>query len=267
MDDLDENAINIFTDGSSFSHPREGGMGIRFVTIDENGHEVIHDYQPVGYRGATNQQMELMACIEALNVLTSRNSPIDVTDYQKILIKTDSRYVVDNFANAKFNWPRSKWLTRDGTPVINTDLWKELVKRATKIGRRVDIRWVKGHKTSSHNKAADKLARASAKQAVRPPIAIQTVRRKKTTQSMERGSVRLTGQRLTIRIVTDRYFRTQRCYGYTYEVISKASPYFRKMDTAFSDILLRAGHTYFVLMNDSNKNPRIVKLYKEAASL
>jgi ribonuclease HI len=263
MDNIDENAINIFTDGSSYQHPRKGGMGIRFVTVGEDGHEVTCDYQPVGVRGANNQQMELLACSEALKLLTSRNSPIELGAFQKIIINTDSMYVVDNFNNAKFNWPKSRWLTRDGTPVANTKLWKDLVKRATTIGMRAEIRWVKGHKASLHNRAADKLAKGSAKQATRPPVSIVSVRRKKTKKSVLRGSVPLSGQRLTIRVITNEYLRQQRCYKYMYEVMSKASPYFGNVDVAYSDHLIRDGHTYYVLMGVETRNPRIVKVYRE----
>lgn len=64
MDNLDENALNIFTDGSSLSNPRKGGVGVRFITIDDNGNEKVYDYTPLGYKGATNNQMELKAVID-----------------------------------------------------------------------------------------------------------------------------------------------------------------------------------------------------------
>jgi ribonuclease HI len=263
MDNLDENAINIFTDGSMYSNPRVGGMGIRFVVVGDDGHEQTFDYQPIGSRGATNQQMELLACIEALNVLTSRHAPIEIRGYSKIIINTDSRYVVDNFDNAKYRWRQSGWLTRDRAPVLNAGFWKELVRRVTKIGLRVEIRWVKGHKDSVHNRAADRLAKASAKNAPGRPVSIVSVRRKKTSHSLVRGSVEVTGQRLTIRIITDEYLKVQRCYKYKYEVMSKASSYYGLVDLVFSDVMLRAGHTYYVRMNDQTKNPRIVRSYRE----
>lgn len=265
MDNLDENAINIYTDGSSYSHPRAGGMGVRVITLDEDGHEVIHDEQIVGFRGATNQQMELKACIEALKLLLGRHSPVDLSNFPKIIINTDSRYVVDNLNNAKFAWRKKRWLTWEGTPVANAQLWKELVKAIAAVRCRVDIRWVKGHKASIHNRAADRLAKASAKSSIQGPLTVTSVRRKKTTQSIERGSVELSGQRLTIRIITDEYLRVQRCYKYKYEVMSRGSAYFRSVDLAYSDVLLRAGHTYYVLMNDNSKNPRIRKMYREVS--
>ena len=134
-DVIDENAVNVYTDGSSYSGPRKGGMGIVFVIVNDAGNEVTFEEQPTGYQGATNQQMELQACIEALKILGGRRSPVDLSRYRKIIIKTDSMYVVENKDRAKYEWPRSKWLTRDGSPVANTAQWKELIKRSSSIDR------------------------------------------------------------------------------------------------------------------------------------
>lgn len=65
---LRDNALNIFADGSSLPRPRRGGIGIRFVTTNALGDEVIEDHYLPGYKGATNNQMELMACIKALDI-------------------------------------------------------------------------------------------------------------------------------------------------------------------------------------------------------
>jgi len=262
-DVIDDTAINVFTDGSSYSGPRRGGMGMVFVVVDLDGNEVVHEHSPLGHRNATNNQMELQACVEALDYLTSRYCEIEITQFSKVIINTDSLYVADNFNRAKFEWSRSKWLTRNGAPVANAQIWKELLRRIAKIGLRVDIAWVKGHKTSTLNKTADRLAKASAKGVLRPALTQVSVRRKKTSNTVERGSVVLSGQRLTIRIITTEYLRVQRQWKYMYEVMSKASPYFAKMDLAYGDAALRDGHTYFVLMNDNTANPRIQKMFRE----
>jgi ribonuclease HI len=117
MEVLDENALNIYADGSSLSHPRRGGIGYRFVTVGEDGHEVTHDSAHPGYREATNQQMELLACIKAINEATGRNAPFDLSRYTKIVIYTDSQYVVENLNNARSSWPHADWTTADGTPL------------------------------------------------------------------------------------------------------------------------------------------------------
>ena len=83
--------------------------------------------------------------------------------------------------------------------------------------------------------AADKLAKQSAKGGLRSPLTQVSVRRKRTSESMEAGSVRLSNQRLTIRVITCEYLRVQHLWKYKYEVMSPKSPYFGKVDVAFSE--------------------------------
>jgi ribonuclease HI len=257
---IDERAVNVFTDGSSYSGPRRGGIGYRIVTVDEDGHEVVHDCPQQGFRSGTNQEMELMACIAALRDLGGRHPTVDVRGFSRVVLHTDSTYVADNYTSARFTWPTTGWMTRDGNPVVNAQLWKDLVSAVKKVGSRVDIQWGKGHSSvNPHNKAVDKLAKASAKGVLQEPIAISRVRRKQSPQSTEPGSIVPEGQKTTIRIITDRWLKTQRLYVYKIEVVSPRSPFYQKVDNFFSEIMLDAGHTYVVEFNDDVKRPRIIK--------
>jgi hypothetical protein len=71
------------------------------------------------------------------------------------------------------------------------------------------------------------------------------------------------GQRLLIRIVTCEYLRVQRLNKYKYEVLSKGSKYFGKVDLIYSTHDLRAGHHYEVSVNQSESNPRILNVLRE----
>lgn len=139
---LRENVLNIFTDGSSFQSPRSGGIGIRFVLVDSDGDEQIHDIQSLGYKNATNNQMELKACIMALEEAVRLHLTSGRT---KIIVYTDSLYVVDNYKKAMFDWSTTRWHRRSGAPVLNADLWKDLIKAIRKTRLRVDFEWIKGH--------------------------------------------------------------------------------------------------------------------------
>ncbi len=258
MEALDENALNIYTDGSSFSHPRRGGIGYRFVTVGDDGHEVTHDSAHAGYKEATNQQMELLACITAIKEATGRNSSVDLSRFTKIVIYTDSMYVVENLNNARSTWPHAGWTTADGTPVRNAELWKELARLTTQqYGIRIDFTWIKGKK-SPHAKAVDRLAKASADQAFNEPLTPSRVRRKRSPHQVSRGSVQMEGQDATIHIITDKYHALPRQYEYKYEVVSDDSPYFEAVDFIYSEppIVLSAGHSYEVRFNDDTSNPR-----------
>ncbi len=255
-----EDALNIYTDGSSYSGPRKGGIGIRFITFNNEGYEQIQDSKPSGFKGATNNQMELYACTYAL-----KEAPklFNLNSFNKVVINTDSLYIVNNHNNALFNWPRNRWRNREGRPIENTTFWKDLVKAIKKINKKVEFYWVEGHSKDIHNRAVDKLAKQSAKNALNDPLAIESVRRKTSEKSLERGSVKMHGQRLLIRIISNAYFKTQRIYKYRYEVLSKASKYYGNVDIIFSEELLRDGHCFCVSLNKNTANPTIMRVIKE----
>jgi ribonuclease HI len=261
---LDEHALNIFTDGSCLPEPRRGGIAFRIVVVDEDGHEVPYDEQLPGRRAATSQEMELLAPIEALNFVNGRHSPVDPRNYAKVVVYTDSQYLANNLYNAQVVWPKRKWFDRDGNPIVNAALWKELVHAVQKTPRTVRIAWAKGHSASNpHNKAVDKLAKASARGHLREPVTVSRVRRKHTSESTEAGSVKAEGQRVTLRIIQDRWLKPQRMYMYKYEVTSTESRFFGKVDTIYSDQMLSAGHEYEVQLNSDPRRPRIERVYGE----
>lgn len=255
-----EDTLNIYTDGSSYSSPRRGGIGIRYITINEAGDEEYEDDAPMGYKEATNNQMELMACILALKG-ACKHSSINIVN--QVYIFTDSMYVRDNYTRAMYVWPKQKWCNRDGRPIDNCDLWKDLVKLILKVPKKVKFEWVKGHSNNKHNKAVDKLAKQSAKGVLNPPLNVTAVRRKKSEQSVKRSSIDMHGQIFSIRIITDTYLRAQRVYKYKYEIISDNDEHFGCVDVIYSTHVLGAGHHYKVKVNEDVKNPRIIEVIEE----
>jgi ribonuclease HI len=75
-----EGALTVFTDGSSLSKPRRGGIGIRFVFCDSQGEETVWDDVEEGFAGATNNQMELMAVITAMKEIQGRRFPAEILE-------------------------------------------------------------------------------------------------------------------------------------------------------------------------------------------
>lgn len=255
-----ENALNIYTDGSSFSNPRRGGIALRFVTVNELGDEVIADDILTGHQGATNNEMELLACIKALECALKHGSLAKV---EKVCIFTDSMYVATNASRAMFQWPKTSWKNSNGRPIENTQLWKDLIKLIKKIPKRVEFEWVKGHAKNIHNKAVDKLAKKSAKGVLNPALKPTTVRRKISKNSVQVGCVVMRGQTLKIRVITDTYLRTQKVYKYKYEVLLESGEFAGSVDLIYSTHCLRAGHHYEVRVNDTTKNPRIIEVLSE----
>jgi ribonuclease HI len=258
-----DDAINIYTDGSSLSRPRSGGIGIRLVIINPLGQEEVEDISPVGYAGATNNEMELKACIEGLK--EAMHHPA-FGSFGRIAIHSDSQYVVENYTRALCVWSKNKWRNLQGKPVDNAPLWENLlhnVKKCYTYHKRVDFHWVEAHAKNRHHKAADKLARQSAKNAFNPSLAVVKVRRKRSRKSVEPGCVPMRNQRISIRIINDKYLKLQKCFKYKYEVISKRNPYFGNIDFAYSKIMLNAGHCYSIRFNENPHNPMIIKMFKE----
>ena len=213
---------------------------------------------PPGYKNGTNNQMELKACLVAL-----KESSKFEREWPQIIIRTDSKYVADNYLKAIYQWQKDGWMRHDGAPVLNAEMWKELAKLMKEAGCRVNIEKVKAHEDDEYNKQVDKLARDSARRASHDPLYVVNVRRKKTPIKFVAGSVVMEGQTMSIRIVTAGHLKLQNLYRYKYEVLSMESPYFNVTDTAVSDRALLAEHHYSVRFNKEKGNPRIIEVYSE----
>ena len=236
-------------------------MGIRYVYLDETELEHRIDLDQTGNESATNNQMELRAVIEGIRQSTQQDIQ---ASYNSIEVRTDSRYVVDNKNNAVYSWSKNGWLNRDGKPVENAQLWKELIKVIRNVSYRIEIVWVKGHSLDQDNRAVDRLARKSAKSLLDPPLVQSKLRRKKSDQKTKKGSIEMKGQRVSIHVINDEYMKLQKLSKYRYEIISPGSEYFQKLDTVYSELHhLRSGHKHIVTFNANNKNPRILKLIRE----
>jgi ribonuclease HI len=264
-DYLHDDYLYIYTDGSMYAEPRAGGMGIIFVATGDDGHEELRPLEMAGHSGANSNQMELQAAIEALKAVKQGYAPIDASKYTRLVIRTDSPYVANHYLHPRSTWPQNGWRTRDGNPVANVPQWKELDRLMHQVGMRVEFEWVKGHKTSANNKRADKLAKVSAKTAHKPRPGRSRVRRKVSPLKTEKGCVGMDGQMLTIRIIEDDWIVEAKMNTYRYEVMSRRSPYFQKVDIIHSDadLVLKAGHTYRVRVNTEQAAPRVMKVFAE----
>lgn len=252
-----DDALNISIDGSSRSRPRRGGVGVVFVLLNKNGYEEPLEILLPGYKGANSQQMELQAGIEALKLALKHDVPSG-----RVAISTDSNYVFKNYKNAMFLWPNTQWRRDGGQPVANTTQWKELVRLIKKFYW-VEFYKTKGHSKDLNNRAADRLAKESAKNPWNKPPIPTEVTQKKTSNSARRGNVEMLGQRLSIFIVGASYLKPHRIHDYRYKVTSKGSKYFDQMDFVYSEEVLKRGHTYYVVMNDNPKYPKIRKVIRE----
>lgn len=267
MEYPDEDALNIYTDGSMLPGPRRGGLAGLFLLINEDGEEEEYPLEPVGYSAATNNQMELEACVRALRLATSQHPPFDRSRYRKIVIRTDAEYVAANYETALFTWSGNGWLKRSGGPVGNAPQWKELtqlIKRSARQGKPVTIKWVPGKK-SPRTRTVDKAAKKAAKTAPPRQLVPSEVRRKRSDRPIEIGSVRMEGQLMTINVFKTEYQRLHRLVKCWYTVESRKSPYHGCADVIYADssLPLRRGHSFRVRVNEDAGNPRILKVFTQ----
>jgi ribonuclease HI len=133
--------IEIYTDGACRGNPGPGGWGA--LLIAGKHEKTMHGGEP----DTTNNRMELMAAIKALNALKSDS---------KVILHTDSKYVMDGINKWMPNWKERGWKTAAKKPVKNKDLWQQLDEA---VGRHeIEWRWVKGHDGNPGNEKADELA-------------------------------------------------------------------------------------------------------------
>jgi ribonuclease HI len=133
--------VVVYTDGACRRNPGPGGWG---AVLRYNGHErLLHG----GETPTTNNRMELMAAIQALETL---REPCAITLY------TDSTYVRQGLTEWLPQWRRRGWKTADKKPVKNQDLWQRLDSAAAR--HKIDWRWVRGHSGDEGNELADSLA-------------------------------------------------------------------------------------------------------------
>ncbi|MCR6646413.1 MAG: ribonuclease HI [Terricaulis sp.] len=138
--------VHIWTDGACSGNPGPGGWGavLRYGDTEKelNG----------GERATTNNRMELMAAISALEALKRETH---------VRLHTDSKYVMDGVTKWIHGWKKNGWKTADKKPVKNDDLWRRL--DAANASHKVEWVWVKGHSGDVMNERADALARAGIK--------------------------------------------------------------------------------------------------------
>ena len=137
--------VEIFTDGACLGNPGPGGWAamLRYKTVEK--------YISGGEPDTTNNRMELMAAIRALESLRRA---------ARVRVTTDSQYVKQGIETWLTKWIANGWRTADRKPVKNQDLWQRLAAAAA--AHQVEWHWTRGHSGHTENEQVDKLARDAA---------------------------------------------------------------------------------------------------------
>jgi ribonuclease HI len=155
--------ITIYTDGSSRGNPGPGGWGSVIIFDDyagvgslpagEAGKEKEVRVKEIGGREehTTNNRMELTAVIKALEFPTSYSLL-----HTPIHLHTDSEYVMKGITEWVFNWQKKGWKTANKKPVLNQDLWQELLR--VSADKKIEWKYVAGHSGHNLNERCDEIA-------------------------------------------------------------------------------------------------------------
>ncbi len=139
--------VTIYTDGACANNPGKGGYGA-ILMYTKNNNETVQKELSRGFKNTTNNRMELLAVVDALNSL---KIPC------KVKLYSDSKYVVDAInQNWLAGWQEKNWKLNTKNPVKNIDLWKKFLE-VQKI-HDIEFIWVKGHDSNKYNEKCDKLA-------------------------------------------------------------------------------------------------------------
>lgn len=138
------NDVEIFTDGACSGNPGPGGWG---AILNAKG---VEKELSGGEKDTTNNRMEMMAVIAALEALTKPCS---------VKIVTDSQYVMKGMLEWLPGWKKRNWKTAAKKPVKNVDLWQRMEKAAQQ--HELEWEWVRGHQGHEGNERADALAVAA----------------------------------------------------------------------------------------------------------
>ncbi len=140
-----------YTDGACSGNPGPGGWGVLLLAKD--GDAVLKERTLQGGEAeTTNNRMELLAAISALQALERPS---------KITVVTDSAYVKNGITGWLYGWKKNGWKTSGKKPVKNADLWQALDEAQARHD--VTWEWIKGHAGHEENERADELARAGMK--------------------------------------------------------------------------------------------------------
>lgn len=145
------NRVEIYTDGACKGNPGPGGWGV-LLKSGSTEKELFG-----GELGTTNNRMELIAVIMALEAL---KRPCHV------ILHADSQYVLKGMTEWLAGWKARGWKTAAKQPVKNVDLWQRLDALVASTEHKIDWRWVKGHNGDPGNERADELANRGVEQAL-----------------------------------------------------------------------------------------------------
>ncbi len=255
----DPNAVKIYTDGSAMPNPGRGGVGVIIEFPDSFELDNIEISE--GYFESTNNRMELIACITAIQWLRSNGSNAKIT---RAIIITDSEYVYSNYSNAQY-WKKDSWVNKYGKPYENKDLWDIFLKERQKISFHNEIKWERG-KTRPILNRVDSLAKQGAKSPSEKDFGFQAGKYTATRSGSKKGATLYpaNNQKEIIRVYRKNIYgkNNNELYKITFDVYNESKGMYEEKYVAYKGkdcITLERNHCYKVSFNKDSKMPIILE--------
>ncbi len=137
--------VEIYTDGACSGNPGPGGWGVLIL------HNLKEKILSGANKNTTNNVMELTAVLIALKYIKNNIK-------QKVIIYTDSSYVVNGYNIWMTNWSQRGWKKSDGKQILNLELWQQIFQ--FRHYQHVQIIWIKGHNNNIYNEKVDQIAKS-----------------------------------------------------------------------------------------------------------
>lgn len=255
----DPNALKIYTDGSCMPNPGIGGIGLVIEFPDNLSFD--NTEISAGYKDSTNNRMELLACIRALQWFQDNNHKLKLG---RLIIITDSSYVYSNYSNAQY-WKDNAWIDSNGKPYENKDLWDTFLKERQKVRAHSEIKWEKG-KTRPILLRVDALAKDGAKHPLNIDSGYQAGKFTSTRTASKKGATLYpaNADTITIRVYRKNVYgkNDKELHKITFDLYDKAEQKYTGKYVAYKNKdtgLLERNNCYEVVMNDNPKFPLILE--------
>lgn len=262
---FDPHALKIYVDGNCWKNP--GGPG-GFAARVEYPFDWFRADEHIGDRGyfaTKNNRMELQACVFAHEWALKH---IDELNVQRIQVITDSKYVSDGYGYV-IMWAQNDYCSRDGRPIKNVDLWKDVMRLRRKLARRlrIEVQWIQG-KSSEITIEVDQQAKKAGTMPTRVDRGFQAGKIGRPKNNSKKGAklYPATGQTPIIRPYTSGIAR-RRLQIFKFEVYDEARMDFFDKFEAYAEPSvgndLHRMHVYHVRMNDILRFPQILEILAE----